>query len=291
MNPIKTSAVIAVMFLAVACSRQRELSSAPAPAAPPAPILQPQMEYNKRSADKETSGAGAPAAQATRRYIALTHHLVVEFQQGRLQGAYEATLQRCEQLGCNVLQANSIRETEFTSPSANLQLRVPPKSLDELLSGLNKEGVVLQHRLNSEDKTDAVIDAEAKIKNLMELRDRLRTMLTTRTAKLSEVIEVEEKLSSTQAELDSVTGVRKVLANETDMVAVTIDFQAKRSIGERHFIAPVASAWNAAGHVFMESAAGLITFVAAVIPWFLLIIPVFLLLRRMWRKRKSALKH
>jgi hypothetical protein len=43
---------------------------------------------------------------------------------------------------------------------------VQPRSVEIFISGLAKNVEVMQHHRDSEDKTDAVIDAEARIKNL-----------------------------------------------------------------------------------------------------------------------------
>ena len=222
-----------------------------------------------------------------RRYIALRHALLIETSASSLQTSFEATVKKCEQLQCQMLSASFNRETPFQPPSASLAVRVFPAVLDKFLSELNQRGEVLQHRRESEDKTTAVVDAEAKIKNLTELRDRLRNMLASRAGSIKDVIEVEQALAKTQAELDAIAGVRAALANETDMVAVEINFQARNTIADKGFFSPVAAAWSNAGHVLTASVGNLITFVAAVLPWLIIIVPVFLLLQRAWRKRRA----
>ena len=145
----------------------------------------------------------------------------------------------------------------------------------------------MQHGRDSEDKTNQVVDADARIKNLTELRDRLRVMLTDKSAKFKDLIEVETQLANTQSELDSFTSMRKVLSLETDLVAVNIDFTAAQGITEQGFFAPVARALKDAGHVMMESFGSVITFVMSAIPWLLIGIPLILLVRKFWQKLKA----
>jgi hypothetical protein len=163
---------------------------------------------------------------------------------------------------------------------------VPPRSVEIFLSGLAKNSEVLQHHRDSEDKTDAVIDAEARIKNLTEFRDSLRVMLTDKSAKFKDLIEVQRELVNTQSELDTIQGVRKVLAQETELVAVTIDFTAKQGVTEQGFFSPVAHAIKDAGRVMMESLATVITFFVTILPWLLVGIPALILSRKLWTKIK-----
>lgn len=162
--------------------------------------------------------------------------------------------------------------------------RVPPRNVNIFLTGLAKNGEVMQHGRDGEDKTNQVVDADARISNLANLRDRLRLMLNDKTAKFRDIIDVERELANTQSELDSMTSIRKILALETDLVAVNIDFTSAQGITEKGFFAPVMRAFKNAGQVFMESIATVITFVMAAIPWLLIGIPIIWLVRRYWVK-------
>ena len=50
-----------------------------------------------------------------------------------------------------------------------------------------------------------------------------------------------------------------MLANETEKVAVRVEFQARRSIAGPAFSAPLARAWRSAAFVLAESSALLLT--------------------------------
>jgi hypothetical protein len=84
--------------------------------------------------------------------------------------------------------------------------------------------------------------------------------------------------------LDSLVASRKALANETEKVAVSIDFRPKPSIAETEALAPIVSAWHRMGGVFASSIAAVITLIVAAIPWLLLIIPGIWFLPKLFRK-------
>lgn len=237
-------------------------------------------------AEQSLTEISEPANNNPKKYIALRYHLQIETAAEKMQASFDAAVKHCEALNCQLLTANFNRETPYSPPSASLSVRVPPRNVSIFLSGLAKNGEVMQHGRDSEDKTNQVIDAEARITNLTNLRDRLRLMLNDKSAKFKDIIDVERELANTQSELDSMTSIRKMLALETDLVAVNIDFTAAQGITEQGFFAPVARALKNAGQVLMESMASVITFVMAAIPWILIGIPVIWLVRRYWVKFK-----
>ena len=240
-----------------------------------------------RLTQQELAPVNEPTQAAAKKYIALRHHLQVETAPEKMQANFDAAIKHCEALNCQLLSANYNRQRPYSPPSASLSLRVPPKNVSLFLTGLAKNGEVIQHSRDSEDKTNQVIDADARIKNLTNLRDRLSLMLNDKTAKFKDIIDVERELANTQSQLDSIASMRKVLALETDLVAVNIDFSASQGITEQGFFAPVARALKNAGQVMMESFGAVITFVVSVIPWLLIGIPLIWLARKYWIKLKT----
>ena len=293
---MKIFSMLCFIILAIsACGKQGAPQYAPAAeapavtAAPMAKMAADSAAGNVGGAEQSLTEISEPTANNSepRKYIALRHHLQIETPAEQMQAAFDAAVAHCEALSCQMLSANYNKETPYSPPSASLSVRVPPRNVAIFLDGLAKSGEVMQHGRDSEDKTNQVVDADARIKNLTELRDRLRVMLTDKSAKFKDLIEVETQLANTQSELDSFTSMRKALSLETDLVAVNIDFTATQGITEQGFFAPVARALKSAGHVMMESFGSVITFVMSAIPWLLIGIPLILLVRKFWQKLKA----
>ncbi len=289
--------MMAILLLTVltACGQQGDSAkgnSATSTAMAPMPagdMARAKISESYSGGEESLTEASEPvtASAAAKRYIALRHALMVETSPAKMQAAFDATVAHCEQLNCQIISANYNRETPYSPPSASLSARIPPRSVAIFLTGLAKNGEVLQHHRDSEDKTDAVIDAEARIKNLTEFRDNLRAMMRDKSAKFKDLIEVQRELVETQSQLDAIQGVRKVLAQETELVAVNIDFSAQQGITEQGFFAPVARALDEAGRIMMGSIASMITFFVTVLPWLLFGIPMLLLARKAWRKLRA----
>lgn len=284
-----------LFFLLAACGKQGENAPAAPPQAIPADAVMPEMAQGKMAARVE-GGAEQSLTQisepnvdsaALRKYIALRHNLTVETPAEKMQASFDAAVKHCEALNCQILGANYNRETPYSPPSAYLGVRVPPRNVEIFLSGLASSGEITQHGRESEDKTNQVVDADARIKNLTEFRDQLRVMLSDKSAKFKDLIEVQRELVNTQSELDSITSMRKILAQETDLVAVNINFTATQGLTQQGFFAPVARALKDAGRVMMESFAAVITFIMSALPWLLIGVPIFFLLRKYWVKIKA----
>lgn len=295
---MKYGLIVLLSLLLIACNKQdaateSEMARVANSAAlinhsnPSAKMIADSTGGSNMGSQESLTQADDSGNAVNRKYIALRHHLQIETAPEKMQASFDAAIKYCETLNCQLLSANYNKQTPYSPPSASLSLRVPPKNVSLFLNGLAKNGEVMQHGRDSEDKTIQVLDADARIKNLTDLRDRLRLMLNDKNAKFKDIIDVERELANTQGQLDSIASVRKMLALETDLVAVNVDFTASQGITEQGFFAPVARALKNAGQVMMESFGAVITFLVGVIPWLLIGIPVIWVVRKYWIKIKS----
>ena len=165
-------------------------------------------------------------------------------------------------------------------------MRVAPYDLNKLLSSVEKLGKIAQHTTEREDKTTVVVDTEAKIKNLTTFRDNLRAMLAKPGATVRDLVEIQKQLTDTQSELDSEAAQRKILANETEKIAVEISFRVERPGANVGGLAQIWNALRESGSVLADSTASLITTIVAIIPWLVLVLPLAWLLRKAWKKLK-----
>ena len=249
----------------------------------------PAQVNSEISADNTSDAPNAEAeiAKPIKRYLAVRHHLAVETEAADVKAQFEAAVKHCETLQCQMINANFNNESDHQPASAYLSVRVPPQQFSAFLNGVEKSTKILQHQRESEDKTDAVTDVEARLKNTTDLRDRLRKMLAEQPGKIKDILDIESKLSEVQTEIDSANGIRKSLANETDWVAIDIQFQAKQGVTEKGFFAPIADAVKNAGHSLVAGFASIIRLVVALLPWLIIGIPLLLGCRKLWRKFKN----
>jgi len=235
------------------------------------------------------AGATAPKAEteqaAQQRYLAVRHSLRLQTEPQAVESAWKAAQGACNAAECDVLES-AIEHSDDQQPArAMLDVRVPPAKLDAFLAKVTALGSVGEHRIAAEDKTDEVLDIEARLKNMADYRDNLRRMMATPHAKLSELIEVERELTRVQADIDSLASRRKALANLTEKVRVTLQIVARPSVIERGTWAPVTHAFLRAGHVLAGSLATLVEVAVALLPW-LLVLAGLIAAFKAWRRKR-----
>jgi len=238
-------------------------------------------------------GGGSGTVFAASRFVAVRHKLEIVEASSGLPKSIDAVVAFCGTIQCEVLSSSVTNEAAVLSPSGNIAARVAPPDLNRFLDFAGKQGKIAQHSTESEDKTAAVVDVEAKLKNQTDFRDSLRKMLTKPGVSVADLLQIQEKLAEAQAELDSEAMQRKILANETEKVYVEIAFRAEQRIVRRGAFASVGEALRDSGSVLGDSLAALITAIAAVIPWLIVIIPgLWFLIKavRRYRERRPAAK-
>ncbi|SCX73856.1 protein of unknown function [Variovorax sp. EL159] len=293
------------------CGQKRDAGSSSEAPPPPAPMQatanygggMAMKESRARAASPQAESARAPApvaasadqAQQTpfQRYLAVRQELNVEVPSEQLPDAWGKVRDLCDTLKCELLSSSLLRETPQQVGKAMLEMRVEPADVDKLLNGLAGVAKVVSQNTTSEDKTSEVIDVEARIKNRTEFRDSLRLMLRDKTTKrdMSDLLEIQRTLADTQAELDSSATQRKVLEQQTSKQHIQIQFTTTRVLAQGgQSYNPMMRALRQAGSVLAESVGALITFLAAVLPWLLLVVlPFGWLVRVLWRRRRSKI--
>jgi hypothetical protein len=231
-----------------------------------------------------------PGATQPQRYIAERHELEIITPESELQKSFDSVVAFCGTIQCEVISSRITARTGAATPSGTMSLRVAPQDLTKLLDHIQKLGKIAQHTTEREEKTAEVIDTDAKIKNLTTFRDNLRAMLAKPSATVKDLIEIQQQLTETQSQLDSTTAQRKILANETEKIAVQLSFYVRESGGHGGGFARIWNALAESGSVLGDSIASLITVVVAAIPWLILIALALWLMARIWRKLRRNRK-
>jgi hypothetical protein len=92
----------------------------------------------------------------------------------------------------------------------SIELKVPPKNLDSLISFLKCKSVFIRNfSTSTDDVTASYYDSQARLKTKKELEARYFEILKS-AKKVSEILEVEEKLSEVRSEIESFEGKLKL---------------------------------------------------------------------------------
>lgn len=220
--------------------------------------------------------------------MATRHTLTMVANESNLQKSWQAVIDYCGSISCEVVSSSMATKTEQTMPSGRIASRVEPGELKKMISYIEMQGRVAEHSTESEDKTGQVLDTEAKIKNLTAFRDSLRSMHSKPSVTVKDAIDIQEQLSQVQSELDSETSGRKALANETEKVAVEISFRVDIPQTAHHGFRQIWNALRDSGSILAESTAWLIMAIVTFIPWALVITPILWFVARWIRRPRNA---
>jgi hypothetical protein len=224
---------------------------------------------------------------AASRYVAVHHKIEIVESGSGLAKSVEGVVAFCGTIQCEVLSTNISGTAPNATPSGNVSLRVVPQDLNRLLDFIASQGQISQHSTQTVDKTAEVIDVEAKLKNQTDFRDNLRKMLAKPGVTVADLLQIQEKLTEAQAELDGEAMQRKTLANETEKVSVYAEFHAEAHENRRSMFTPIGEALKQSGEVLGDSLGALITAVAAVIPWLIILLPGGWLIVKAWKRRRE----
>src|SRR2546430_5115111 len=106
--------------------------------------------------------------------------------------------------------------------SANLEVKVPAERFEEALEGLAPIGKLESVTVNAEDAGEESTDVTARMGNARRLESRLIDLLATRTAKLKDVLDVEQELARVREEIDRYEGRLRYLRAHAVLSTFTV---------------------------------------------------------------------
>lgn len=170
-----------------------------------------------------------------------------------------------------------------------ITIRVASEKYDAIISELSKIGTVMNQNISGHDVTEEYMDAEARLKTQRELEDRLLKLLSERTAKLADIVDVEQKLAGVRENIERTEGRMKYLRDQASYSTLTISIYEPSllvtSTGGGFFYEMEQSFKKGLGGL-TKVLSGMITVVIALIPVLAVFGLVYFIVRKILRKRK-----
>jgi len=111
-----------------------------------------------------------------------------------------------------------------------MEIRVPALRLSPVLDSVRTLGSVDHETLRTTDVTEEMSDLQARLDNLVAVRDRLRSYLD-RAEDVEGVITVERELTRVQTEIDVLTARLELLRGRVAMSRLSLTLDRKRTLG------------------------------------------------------------
>jgi anti-sigma factor RsiW len=172
-------------------------------------------------------------------------------------------------------------------------VRIPADRLDTVTTRLRSLGQVLEDTQGSQDVTDQLVDLDARLRSARATERRLTDLLANRTAKLSDVLEVERELARVRIEIERLDAEHTNIGRRVTYAALTLEIMEERKAGLTPGPLSFASRFRVAAADGVEAAVEsvawtLLTVIEAgpvLLLWIVTTGSVWLILRRMWRSR------
>jgi len=116
-----------------------------------------------------------------------------------------------------------------------LSLRVPEVQFDKTVQRLGTLGEVSDQNIRTQDVTSEIVDYEARLANLIALRERMKVLLN-RAEKIEDILVIEKEISRLQTEIDTYEGRRKVLRQQVALSDIRVTLEKKVTLGPLGYI-------------------------------------------------------
>lgn len=228
-----------------------------------------------------SDSVGAPNANTQQKIIRTAN---LRFETEDLEETHSRIVSSLKKFG-GIVQ-NDRQENEYQSISRTLEVRVPSQNFDGFMSDVSK-GVAYfdEKEISSSDVTEEYIDTESRIKTKKALEARYLELLK-KANKVSEMLEVEAKLSEIREEIESKQARLNYLKSQVAMSTLTITFYKTRPDNG----GATVSYGSKIGNALKSGVNGLSDFFIGLLemwPFILILVALIVFFRKRWRRRKK----
>ena len=176
--------------------------------------------------------------------------------------------------------------------NARLTIRVPAENLDGLVAQVKGASNVVSYNESVEDVTLAYVDMETRILVLETERDRLLELME-QAKTMSDLLEIEARLTDVRSTLESINSQLRVLQNQVSYATIELYINQVKAYTE----VEEQTVWQRIGSGFKKNLQNIgedlvdffvwaVTYSPQLILWAGIIVVVVMVVRRSFRKRK-----
>lgn len=108
----------------------------------------------------------------------------------------------------------------------SIVIRIPAAKFNSIIESIEAMGDVLHRQVQAMDVSEEFRDMEIRIRNAMQVRDRLAELLT-RASKVEESLQIERELERLTGEIERLKGRMRFLQDRIAYSTITVSFQPK----------------------------------------------------------------
>lgn len=171
-----------------------------------------------------------------------------------------------------------------------IAVRIPSDNFDLFIQRIGMIGKVMSQQISGNDVTEEYIDLEARQTTQKELERRLLELLSEKTANLTDVVEVEEKLSAVRENIERTEGRMKFLKDQSAFSTLNVSLfepSLLQTSSGGGFFYEIGQAFKKGLSGFTEVLGGLLTFMVAFSPVLIFAFVIFIIIKKILLNRKK----
>jgi hypothetical protein len=167
-----------------------------------------------------------------------------------------------------------------------LEIKIPANNFDTFLGSVSATATKIDNKnISIRDVTTQFIDTKTRLDNKKILEGRYLELLK-RASKISEMLEIENKLAQIRADIESSQGQMNYLNKQVAYSSLTIKFYTERAAQVETSVSFGYKVWRALGNG-LESLQAFFFTILSLWPFWLLLSAIIVLIKR-WRKRRHV---
>lgn len=287
-------AVLMVLSLLSGCGGSSMAKDAAAPAARQEMAVEAPMMMASGSMTNDMAGEAGQSVPNTEQKLIKTIRMEAETED--LDALLPQINTKISALGGYVENQELYNGSAYSSyrhRSASLTVRIPAEQLDSFTEDVKGVSNVVSYNESTENVTLRYVSTESRMKALEVEQERLLELLA-KAENMSDLLEIEARLTDVRYELESVTSQLRVLANQVDYATVHLYISQVKVYTETE----EQTVWQRIGSGFKENLKDMgenltdffvwiVTYSPQLILWAVVIAVAVTVLRKKIAKRKA----
>jgi len=191
------------------------------------------------------------------------------------------------------VDSTQVNHSQGSVSNATVVLRLPSATFGSLLPKLRELGEITSETTNASDITAQYVDIAARLASSQALEKRLLELATERGGGIEAVLAVERELARVRGEIESYEGTMRQWNDQIAMSTLTLTLSTRApeiaataapGLGQQ-----ISNGFNSSIQALRDFGGWLAVSLIAFLPWLVLLIPGFLIGRRLYRRMFARL--
>ena len=220
--------------------------------------------------------------------LAYEHAVTIKHTQSEILSHYNSTIKLCQsnvEINCSILSASySIGSYNRSS----IKMRVNPNGVDTLIKHAKDKGEITIQSTSIDDLTKSFVETEKRIEMLTRYRDKLLEIQIKAANDVESLIKIAKELTATQSQIERTQSSKYRLEQRTDrdLLMITFIHSAKNESMWDSLSSSIADMPENFTYGLSET----IEEIVYLIPWFLVVVFMFIFFRWLWHKTAAKTK-